>query len=605
MFRARQWWMAIVVYLGFVSFAFAADAPGITYEISLKDAATHYADVKVTFQGGNDAQIQMPVWNATYMVRDFAVHIGQVQASVSGTPVPVTAKNKDTWQLSSAGHSFRGPVTFQYRILLNDPGPFGADLSSEHAFFNFAQVLAYPIGQEHEKRPTSVRITDAPPDWKIATAPAHTGGPAENGTKSIFSIHTSSYDELVDSPTELGKFEELDFNEGGKHYRVAVHGKPGDYDIARMAADCQKIVRAETEFMHEAPFDEYTFLYHVDPNGGGGMEHKYSTAIGLQPLKSEQAWRAFDGVTAHEFFHLWNVKRIRPQTLEPVDYTKEQYTRDLWFSEGFTNTVGEYALLKAGLEDAAAFEKHLSQTIESFRSRPAHLWQSPEESSLDTWYDKYPFYGSPERSVSYYTSGELIGYVLDLMVREKTAGKKSLRDVFLWMNASYPHQGKFFPETRGELGAAEAVSGADFKSFFAANVGSASDLPLEEVLGTAGLKLQRTNVTLGDPGFSVTRGAAVIAKVEGEGARSAGLREGDEIVEFQDQPPGRGMQRRLSQVAPSSTIHMKVRRGGAESLVTIPVGTRQAEEWQVSEVPNATPEQVARRKAWIASEDQP
>jgi predicted metalloprotease with PDZ domain len=605
MLKMHYWWITALVCLSFGSFAFAADAPEITYEISLKDAATHYADVKVTFQGGNDAQIQMPVWNATYMVRDFAVHVGEVKASALGTPVPVIAKDKHTWQLNSAGHSFKGLVTFEYRILLSDPGPFGADLSSEHAFFNFAQVLAYPVGQEHEKRPTSVRITDAPTDWKIATAPAHTGGPAENGTKSIFSIHASSYDELVDSPTELGKFDERDFDEGGKHYRVVVHGEPGDYDIARMAADCQKIVRAETEFMHEAPFDEYTFLYHVDPNGGGGMEHKYSTAIGLQPLKSEQAWRAFDGVTAHEFFHLWNVKRIRPQALEPVDYTKEQYTRDLWFSEGFTSTVGEYTLVRAGLEDTAAFEKHLSQTIESFRSRPAHLWQSPEESSLDTWYDKYPFYGRPDRSVSYYTSGELIGYMVDLMLREKTAGKKSLRDVFLWMNDTYPHQGKFFPETSGELGAVEAVSGADFKDFFATNVGGASDLPLEEALETAGLKLQRANVTLGDPGFNLARGPAVISKVEGEAAKSAGLREGDEIVEFQGQPPGRGLQRRLSLVAPGSEIQMKVRRGGAESLVTIPVGNRQADEWQVSEAPNASSEQVARRKAWIASEDQP
>lgn len=605
MFKMHHWWTMALVCLGFGSFAFAADAPGINYEVSLKDGATHYADVKVTFNGGNDAQIQLPVWNATYMVRDFAVHVGQVKASILGTPVPVIAKDKNTWQLNPAGHPFKGPVTFEYHILLSDPGPFGADLSSEHAFFNFAQVLAYPVGQEHEKRPTSVRITDVPADWKIATAPAHTGGPAEDGTKSIFSIHASSYDELVDSPTELGKFDERDFNEGGKHYRVVVDGKSGDYDIGRMAADCQKIVRAETEFMHEAPFDEYTFLYHVDPNGGGGMEHKYSTAIGLQPLKSEQAWRAFDGVTAHEFFHLWNVKRIRPQTLEPVDYTKEQYTRDLWFSEGFTSTVGEYTLLRAGLEDTAAFEKHLSQTIESFRSRPAHLWQSPQESSLDTWYDKYPFYSSPDRSVSYYTSGELIGYVLDLMMRKETAGKKSLRDVFLWMNSTYPHQNKFFPETSGELGAVEAVSGADFKNFFATNVRGASDLPLEEALATAGLTLQRANVTVGDLGFNVARGAAVISKVEGEAAKSAGLREGDEIVEFQGQPPGRGLQRRMSLVAPGTEIQMKVRRGGAESLVSIRVANRQTEAWQVSEAPNASSEQVARRKAWIASEDQP
>ncbi|MEO8726535.1 MAG: PDZ domain-containing protein [Acidobacteriaceae bacterium] len=587
-----------IILLGLANIACAAENSGIAYEVSLKDAASHYADVSITFQGRNGAQIQMPVWNATYIVRDFAVHIGQVQASSSGAPVPVVAINKDTWQ-AKPGAVLATPITFRYRILLSEPGPFGADVSSEHAFFNFAQALAYPVGQEHVKELVSLRITDAPAGWKIATALTR-----ENGATG-FSLRASSYDELVDSPTELGNFQERDFQEGGKHYRVVVHGKPGDYDLSRMAAECQKIVRAETDFMHEAPYEEYTFLYHVEPNGGGGMEHKYSTAIGLRPLTSDEAWRGFEGVTAHEFFHLWNVKRIRPQTLEPVDYTKEQYTRDLWFSEGFTSTVAQYALLRAGLESLPQFEKHLSQTIQNFRERPAHLWQSPQESSLETWYDKYPFYSSPERSISYYTSGELIGYALDLALREKTGGKKSLRDLFLWMNETYPHQGKFFPETRGEFGAAEAVSGADFQQFFSTNIDRAGDLPMEEALATAGLKLQQTNVAVGDVGFRVGRGSTVIAEIDGEPAKAAGLQVGDEIVELNGQPAGRALQRRLASAAAGSQLHLKFLRSGVESSLTVPVVGRQAVQWQIIEAPNATPRQVARRKAWVRSEDQP
>ncbi len=590
----------------------AADGSALSYEISLKDAIGHHADIQITLTAPPSFDLQMPVWNALYQVRDFAEHVSDLRSSpcIGSGVEDVRKRNKDTWQVTPSAIApgsidpGSGPVCHKvtYRIELADAGPFGAEVGSDIAFFNFAEVLPYLAGEEHKNAPITVRVVDVPQDWKIAT------GLASERYGNGYTLHASNYDELVDSPTELGKFYERDFDEAGKHYRVVVHGDPKDYDIDRMAADAHKIVRAETEFMHEAPFETYTFLYLVSPNGGGGMEHKYSTAIGLPPLKSDQSWRAFDGVTAHEFFHLWNVKRIRPQSLEPVDYAKEQYTRDLWFSEGFTSTVGEYALLRAGLETPAMFETHIAQAVESFRSRPAHLWQSPEESSLDTWYDKYPYYGTPERSVSYYTSGELIGYTLDLLLRDRTAGKKSLRDVFLWMNEHYAHQERFFAEDEGERTAIETVSGADFKDFFAGNVQHASKLPLEEALTTIGLRLEKADVVVGDPGFSVARNADgdfVVSDIPSQSAKSKRLQIGDQITTLEGDPPGRSFERRLGSLAPGSQLHLTVRRSGSVITLVLPVAGRHTQEWQVTERANATPQQLSRRKAWLNSEDEP
>jgi predicted metalloprotease with PDZ domain len=271
-----------------------------------------------------------------------------------------------------------------------------------------------------------------------------------------------------------------------------------------------------------------------------------------------------------------------------------------------TSTVAAYTLLGAGLVTPEQFYQGLSERIEDFRSRPAHLWQSPEESSLDTWYDKYPDYGSGDRSVSYYTSGELVGYALDLQMRERSQGTKGIRDLFLWMNDNYARKGTLFAQN-GIENAAKRVISDEFSDFFAANVGHASDLPLEETLATAGLKLERMKINTSDPGISVARNSDnsfVIARVSSASAWDAGVREGDQVVEFEGQPVPRRLQSRIESFPPGAQIHLKVRRAGQETALTIPVESRQTERWQISESPNASVKQLARRKAWLAQEDE-
>ena len=261
--------------------------------------------------------------------------------------------------------------------------------------------------------------------------------------------------------------------------------------MEKIVAALHKIVAAATSWMNDRPFDTYTFLYHF-PHGpaGGGMEHAYSTAIELNADVMKQSLDSLTSVTAHEFFHLWNVKRIRPQTLEPVDYTKENYTRALWFSEGVTSTAEGTIQLRAGLLDEKQYLSRLGEEITELERRPAHLTQSAEESSLDAWLEGNGYYRRPERSISYYNKGELLGVMLDLAVREASHGQASLREVLQWMNANYAQKGRFFNDSEGVREAAEAVSHADLAAFFAKYVAGTEEIPWDDFLRSVGLRVE-------------------------------------------------------------------------------------------------------------------
>src|SRR5207302_5028879 len=231
-----------------------------------------------------------------------------------------------------------------------------------------------------------------------------------------------------------------------------------------------KIVAAETAWMNDRPFRTYLFLCHFPrDSGGGGMEHAYSTAIEVNAQVLADNPLAFADVTAHEFFHLWNVKRIRPQSLEPVDYTREMWTPALWFAEGVTSTYAAYTLVRTGIWNHAQFLADLGAQITELESRPARAWQSAEESSLDTWFDKYSLYDRPDFSISYYNKGQLLGLTLDILIRDATENRASLDDVLRRMNQQYAQRGRFYADSSGIEEAVEEVVRA-------ANPGAAGDL---------------------------------------------------------------------------------------------------------------------------------
>jgi predicted metalloprotease with PDZ domain len=588
---ARMFVFVTLFFLIIVAPSYAATS----YIVSLANPEQHLVEVQIALpEGAAQRELQLPVWNSLYQVRDFAQYVNWVRAKDhAGQSLSVRALDKSRWQISNA----QGGAVIEYQIFLDSPGPFGAQFNSHHAFLNLAQLLMYPV--DARNGPLVVRFSHVPEGWHVATPLAAT---PEGGFSS------ENYDRLVDSPVEIGMYHESDFDEGGGRYRVIVHAESGDYDLEKISSMLHKIVAAATSWMDDRPFDNYMFLYHFPRGpGGGGMEHAYSTAISLNAEALAQAPEALASVTAHEFFHLWNVKRIRPQTLEPVDYTKENYTRALWFSEGCTSTAADFIQLRGGLLDEPHFEQQLASGIGELERRPAHLTQSAEESSLDAWLEGDAYYRRAERSVSYYNKGELLGITLDLAVREASQGRASLREVFQWMNQNYAKKGRFFSDSDGVREAAEAVSHADLGWFFTKYVSGTEEIPWNDFFRSVGLRLLQGTNTVADAGFVASRnfdGPMTVAGVTaGSPAEKAGLQVGDTVLEIDGKPAGQGYSQEIAGLNSGDTITVKVRaRRGAERELKWKAGSREEVSYELKDLEKITAEQRARRAAWLKGE---
>jgi predicted metalloprotease with PDZ domain len=575
----------------------ASGPSAVSYTLQFFNLEQHLLHVHIEVPpGAAEHDLQLPVWNALYQVRDFAQFVNWVRAKAAdGRALQVHELDKSRWHISDTQNG----ASVDYEIYVDSFGPFGAQVNPHHVFLNLAQVLMYPVDDRGRKMVVSFQ---APDGWKSASA---LSGP-KSGAK-IESIEAENYDRLVDSPLELGDFQQSDFDEAGGHFRVVVDADPSDYDMQELVGQLHKITAAAISWMNDRPFGNYMFLYHFPRGpGGGGMEHAYCTAIDLNASLIKQNPAAVAMVTSHEFFHLWNVKRIRPKTLEPVDYTKENYTRALWFSEGVTSTVENVIQLRAGLMDEKQFLKHLGETITELERRPAHFTQSAEESSLDAWLEGNTYYRRPERSISYYNKGELLGFMLDLAVRDTSHGQASLREVLQWMNANYAKKSRYFDDSNGVREAAEAVSHANLGSFFAKYVAGTEEIPWDEFLRGVGLHVEQGKVTVPDPGFIASRNfdgpMSVGAVTPGSEAERAGLQVGDVITELQGKPAAQESRQELARLKPGDMLTVKVARRGAEHELKWKVGSREEVSYEVKDLDQITAAQHARRAAWLKGE---
>lgn len=557
-------------------------AATIGYRVSLDHPEKHTLHVAMEIPNASkETAVALPAWNALYQVRDFAYRVRDVRArwgTAESAPASPIKSDKNTWRISLAAPG--GTLSISYSIVWDDPGPFNSQLDGHHAFINLAEILMYVPERRNED--SAVNFEDIPAGWQIAAElPAGRAGD---------SFIAPSYDALVDAPVEAGKVSEFSFDEGGAHFRVVVDSEESKRD--RLEEYLRSITRYELKLMGGAPFKEYTFIFHIGPYpevGGGGMEHSNSTAIAA----SSDEFAA--SIAAHEFFHAWNVKRIRPQSLEPVDYTREQYTSALWFAEGVTSTYGAYTLERSGLWSKDQFYGDLASQIGVLESRPAHKWQTVEESSLDVWLEKYDAYNVPDRSISYYNKGQILGVMLDLAVRDATDNHKSLDDVFRRMNDIYAKQGKFYNDTEGVRAAIEEVSGKSFADFFARYVSGTADIPYSNFLAAAGLELNVQTVKSADLGFVPGRASAtglLVSSVEaGSTAEAAGLREGDVITQVNDHavPRGRGAWR--LGLSPGETTKLYIERDGRPMYISYQVGTREDQRYSIAEIAHASDKQ--------------
>ena len=484
-FGAARGFSAIFLLLMVAGLIAATPAAAtIKYRVSLAHPEQHEFHVTMAIpvaDSDRDVIVQMPAWNTLYQVRDFAYRIRDVHevdaANGSAHTLLPLKLDKQTWRIDRGGPAANRPheIKLAYSILWDDPGPFNSQLNVHHAFVNLAEILMYVPSRRSED--TEIAFDDLPAGWNLAAELA--AGHEPN------SFVAPGYDTLVDAPVEAGKLDEFEFDSAGGHFRVVLDA--GNPNRTRLQNALEHITAYQVQLMGGAPFREFTFFVHIGPDpsvGEGGMEHMNSTAIAGPTLEGAAA------LAAHEFFHVWNVKRIRPQDLDPVDYTKEQHTRSLWFAEGFTDAYTSYTLARTGLWSKKQFYDDLGEQIERLQARHAHAWQSAEESSLDAWFEKYDGYNVPDRSISYYDKGQILAVLIDLEIRDATDNRKSLDDVFRLMNDRFAKQVKFYDEQIDIRAAIEQVAGKSFEDFFRRYVSGVEELPYDQILAIAGLELK-------------------------------------------------------------------------------------------------------------------
>ena len=533
----------------------------ITYRIEVADAHAHLFRVTVTVRRPAPAQrLSLPVWiPGSYLVREFARHLSALSATQGGAARPLQQLDKASWLARCEG---RGALVVSYLVYAFDTSVRAAFLDANRGFFNGTGLCLRVEGSE--ALPQRLELRALPAGWRVATAlRALKVDAAGRG-----SYEAADYDELVDHPVELGRFWRGRFTACGVPHDYVVAGALPDFDGERLLADAKRICEAQIGFWHAAadnakrgkhgkpgkpPFERYVFLHNLVEDGHGGLEHRASTALisprrdmPARPAKPQakpdtsEGYANLLGLISHEYFHTWNVKRLRPAEFARYDYTQENYTELLWFFEGFTSYYDDLFLVRTGLIDRTRYLKLLARTASGVLASPGRQVQSVAQSSFDTWVKYYRAdENTPNATISYYTKGSLVALALDLTLRRE--GKGSLDAVMrrLWaVSGGGPRAAASGggPITEADIAAAlQHVGGRSFDAELTAWVHGTDDLPLPALLAAFGVAWTADAPTLAQRlGLRVAESALTGVKVthvlRGGAAERAGLSVGDELL---------------------------------------------------------------------------
>ncbi|MEI7614454.1 MAG: PDZ domain-containing protein [Betaproteobacteria bacterium] len=518
--------------------------PPIRYAIRPSHPAAHRFEVCCTVDhpAASGQRFALPAWiPGSYLIRDFARNVISIRAECGGKTIRIRKIDKNTWQADALKPA--APLTLTYEVYAWDLSVRGAHLDETHAFFNGTSVFLRVLGQEDS--PCLVELL--PPqgkvfkDWRIATAlePARAGkkGAARHG----FGLYQAeNYDELIDHPVEMGCFTLAHFDACGAPHDIAITGRH-DADLERLTADLKRICETQIRFFGEpAPMSRYTFLVTAVGDGYGGLEHRASTALLCSrndlPYRGmggiSEGYQTFLGLCSHEYFHTWNVKRIKPAAFTPYDLERENYTSLLWAFEGFTSYYDDL-LLRSGIIQLEDWLKLMAKTICNVHRAPGRLHQSLAESSFDAWSKFYrPDENTPNAVVSYYAKGALLALGLDLTLRAKTGGKVSLDTVMLALWERFGKTGTGVGEDDIRR-IAEELSGLSLRRFFADYVDGTAELPLKKWLAPFGIMIEWEKARVPSLGVKTSNeGSEVnLATVyDGGAAQKAGLSAGDMLL---------------------------------------------------------------------------
>jgi predicted metalloprotease with PDZ domain len=558
-----------------------AAAPDIRYKVSMSKPWTHLLEVEVRIRYSKTpelVELKMPVWTpGSYLVREYARHVQDFGVKDDRDRGMQWQKiNKNTWRIESKGAK---EIVASYAVYANELTVRTNELNDEHAFWNNAALLMFP--KDHLTAPSTVKV-EPYGKWQVAT-----GLPAVAGQPNTY--RAESFDILYDSPFEVSNFKEINFTAAGKPHRFVVTGE-GNYDLKTIAADSAKIAEEGAKIFGELPVDNYLFI--VNLRGRGGLEHLNSTALqwdrfGFSPRTQ---YLGFLNLIAHEYFHLWNVKRIRPDALGPFDYEEENYTKLLWVAEGATAYYEGLLLLRAGLITDKEFLSGRANTIQQLQNRPGRFETSLEESSFDAW---IKYYRQDENAVnnqiSYYDKGEIVSMLLDIAIRNASEGARSLDDVMRYLYDEFYKKGRNYTPDDYQR-AAEKMAGSSLAVFFDRYVRGTAELDYNSLLMGIGLKLDESRVNLGKAylGADTTdvNGRVTVRSVAADTpAYEQGLNSGDQIVAIDGHRATQSfLQNYLSQKKPSEKVKLTVFRFDKIKEINITLGENTRADYRMMSV---------------------
>ncbi|GAB3362772.1 MULTISPECIES: M61 family metallopeptidase [Giesbergeria] len=573
------------------------------YRVAVADLHAHLFHVTLTITEPLAMQeLSLPVWiPGSYLVREFAKNLQNLRASQQGQPVACVQLNKQRWQTASQPGQ---PLVLEYEVYANDPSVRTASLDALRGFFNGTSLCLRPEGLTEHSCVLEVVPPELPanqPGWQCATGLAA----IQTDPAGFGFYRAADYDELTDSPVEMGNFWSTEFVAAGVPHRLVVAGAAPSLDASRLLADTQRICEAAIRFWHGTeppPFQHYVFLLHATADGYGGLEHRHSTALICArsdlprqgQTQPSEGYTTLLGLISHEYFHTWNVKRLRPAEFTRYDYSQENYTELLWFFEGFTSYYDDLLLRRAGLIDDATYLKLLGKTIAQVQQTPGRLVQTVAQASMDAWIKYYrQDENTPNATVSYYTKGALVALCLDLTLRHE--GQTTLDVVMqaLWRRCAGG------PMTEADLRAVlRDWAGRSFDAELDAWVHSTAELPVPALLAAHGIAQQTEDAPAAQIlGLRVTENGGIRLQtvLRGSLAERAGMAANDEWLGLEVQGQGWRL-RKLADVAlyagHATRVTALVVRG--ERLLRLPLELPGAEartvasQWQVSDSAAAT-----------------
>ena len=571
----------------------------ICYQVAMPQPNSHLFEVTLTVSDWQQEKLdlKMPVWTpGSYLVREYARNIQDFVAENSSNRKALSSQkiSKNHWQISTKECT---EITVNYRVFANELTVRTNHLDATHGYFNGAALFFFIPGLEQQA--IKVKIVPPQPDWQVITT-------LDSLSDEEHTFVAKDFDTLVDTPVEVGIHQLHEFEVLGKPHQLAIWGQ-GNANAPKIIADTQKIIEVEADLYGGLPYDKYLFLLHLSGSGYGGLEHKDSCSLNYPRFgfRNKDKYNRFMQLVAHEFFHLWNVKRIRPQALEKFDYEQENYTTSLWFSEGTTSYYDILIPLRAKIYNRKTCLENFSKDITKYLNIPGRNIQPLGESSFDAWIKLYRRdANSDNNQISYYLKGELVSLLLDLLIRAKHNSKRSLDDVIakMWSDFGKEEIG-FSPEQLQAV--IESVAAEDLSDFFYKYIDTTAELPFDEYLEPFGLKLRTIAEEEPVPYLGIKvkseNNREVIKFVEANSPSAiAGIDPGDILLAINGwKVTSELLSDRLKDYQVGDTIQVTVFHQDELKTLSVQLAKPRSNNYELVRIENASPAQQQNLSAWL------